>query len=396
VKIIHVAGDARQAAQGSAHECIRPLALAQDARGDDAQVLWVAGPGLPGANDVTAVSIRRVGARGHAGRAIPEPRGGHADASGLPTALLAERNVEVLHCHAARSLGPAVRSAAQQRRIPYVLHLHGGDAEWPETGAGDAAGGGLGRLRAAILGSRRILADAGLVLVASDADRERVLTEKPRGRVEILPRGVDAARFRGGNRARGRLRLGLPADATVLLTIAPIDPGQNQEVLVDVLVAEPNAHAVLAGPVGVSGYDDRIRIRARAFGVEARLCFASAAALAGSDVPDLYAASDVLVLPSAKEACPSIVLEAWAACLPVIAANSAGFADLRSGNTGLFVPAGDGKALAAAVARVLGDETLRGGFAGRGARLVAIRYDWAAVAARVDVLYREAGAGKPG
>jgi glycosyltransferase involved in cell wall biosynthesis len=64
------------------------------------------------------------------------------------------------------------------------------------------------------------------------------------------------------------------------------------------------------------------------------------------------------------------------------------------GDTGLVVETGDTKALSAAVSRVLRDETLRCGLTGRAVRLVAVRHDWPAVTARLDGLYREAGAGE--
>jgi glycosyltransferase involved in cell wall biosynthesis len=404
MKVLHVARRQPHSAHDAADTCVRAIARSQCERGDDAQILRAADSDAPvsaRANDVTVVSVRRVGSRGAEGRALPEPPGEDVTAAGLLRALLAGRGVEVFHCHAARVLGATVRSAAVRRRVPYVLHLHAGDESWPEGGTDGATpetvlGGGLGRLKSAFLGTGRVLTDAALVLVTSVPERDRILAKNPRGRVEVLPEGVDAARFRGGNRARGRLRLGLPAEAPVLLTIAPIDPKQNQEALVDILAAARSAHAVLAGPLGASGYDDRIRIRARAFGVEERVHFASGAHAAGHDVPDLLAAADAFVLPSALGPDRFVLLQAWAAGLPVVAASAAGLADLVNGDTGLIVAAGDAKALAAGVTRVLSDETLRGGLAGRGVRLVATRYDWAAVTARLDVLYREAGAGKPG
>jgi glycosyltransferase involved in cell wall biosynthesis len=400
VKILHVARHEPQSARDAIETCVRALARAQHERGDEAQILWAADSGIPGtsrANDVTVVSVRRVGSRGTAGRAIPEAHGEDVTTAGLLRALLAERGVGVFHCHAAQVLGASVRAAAARRRVPYVLHLHTGDDGWPEDGAVNGSpetvlGGGFGRLKAAFLGTGRVLSEAALVLVASAPDRDRILAKSFRGRIEILPEGVDAARFRSGNRGRGRLRLGLPVDAPVVLTIAPIDPEQNQEALVDVLAAVKAGHAVLAGPLGATGYDDRIRVRARAFGVEERMHFATATNPAGNDLADLLAAADAFVLPSSHAPDRSVVLQAWAAGLPVVAASAAGLADLVNGDTGLVVEPGSAKALAAAVTRVLADETLRGGLAGRGVRLVATRYDWAAVTARLDALYREAGA----
>jgi glycosyltransferase involved in cell wall biosynthesis len=399
VKIAHVVGRPAQAFHDGA-ESVRALARLQQARGDEARVLWVADPDAPGPNDVTAVSVRRFAAHGAAGRAAPEPRGEDVPFSGLLRALLAENGPDVLHCHAASSLGATVRTAAMRRRIPYVIHLHGGDAEWPSPGSGSgrtegpaARAVGWGRLQAALFGERRILDDAALILTDSIADRERALAEAPGCRVEALPRGVDVAAIRAGNGSRARARLGIPDDVPVLLTIGPIGPRQNQEALVDVLVAMPAAHVILAGSVEAPGYDDRLRVRARAFAVEMRMHDAGPAALRAPGFADLYAAANAFVLPFREGASDGSVLEAWAACVPVVVTRcSAGL--VVDGDTGLVVETGDTKVLSAAVSRVLHDETLRCGLTGRALRLVAMRHDWPAVTARLDGLYREAGAGE--
>jgi glycosyltransferase involved in cell wall biosynthesis len=289
-----------------------------------------------------------------------------------------------------------------RRRIPYVIHLHGGDAEWPDRGSDSGrtegpAGraGGWGRIQAALFGERSVLHDAALILTDSIADRERALSEAPGRRVEALPRGVDAAAIRGGNRGRARARLGIPDDVPALLTIGPIGPQQNQEALVDVLVAMPAAHVILTGPVETPGYDDKLRVRSRAFGVESRMHDAGPAALQASGFADLYAAANVVVLPFREGSSDGPVLEAWAACVPVVVTRSS--TDLVvDGDTGLVVAAGDTKALSASVIRVLRDETLRCGLTGRAVRLVAVRHDWPAVTARLDGLYREAGVTEKG
>lgn len=401
MKIAHVVRRPPRAFHDGA-ENVRTLARLQQTRGDDARVLWVADPDTPDPSDVTAVSVRRVAAHGSAGRTIPEPRGEHVTFAGLLHALLAEHGPDLLHCHAARSLGATVRTAATRRRIPYVIHLHGGDAEWPDRGSGSGrtegpAGraGGWGRIQAALFGERSVLHDAALILTDSIADRERVLSEAPGRRVEALPRGVDAAAIRGGNRTRARARLGIPDDVPVLLTIGPIGPQQNQEALVDVLVAIPAAHVILTGPVETPGYDDKLRVRSRAFGVESRMHDAGPAALQASGFADLYAAANILVLPFREGPSDGPVLEAWAACVPVVVTRSS--TDLVvDGDTGLVVAAGDNKALSASVIRVLRDETLRCGLTGRAVRLVAVRHDWPAVTARLDGLYREAGVSEKG
>jgi glycogen(starch) synthase len=67
-------------------------------------------------------------------------------------------------------------------------------------------------------------------------------------------------------------------------------------------------------------------------------------------MPELYHASDAVVLPSFLESCPLTALEAMSAGTPLIAADVGGVSEVvRDGETGWLFPAGDARALAARV-----------------------------------------------
>jgi glycosyltransferase involved in cell wall biosynthesis len=92
-----------------------------------------------------------------------------------------------------------------------------------------------------------------------------------------------------------------------------------------------------------------------------RLGVAEAVSLLGfrRDVPALLDAVDLLVHPALMEGFGYVLVEAMAAGKPVVAAAASNIPEVVSeGETGLLFPPGDGAALRAAVARVLGDATL--------------------------------------
>ena len=86
------------------------------------------------------------------------------------------------------------------------------------------------------------------------------------------------------------------------------------------------------------------------------------------------------MLPSLAEGFGLVLIEAMAAGVPVIATDVPGIRDVvRDGVTGLLVPPGDPAALAAAVARLSADPTLRHRLTTAARADVRDRFTWAAV-----------------
>jgi len=142
-----------------------------------------------------------------------------------------------------------------------------------------------------------------------------------------------------------------------------------------------------AGLVVVGDGPDAARVR--------RLAASSARAdritLAGfvqhTAVPGVLASLDVLVLPSVYEEMGSVLVEAMAAGLPVVASDVGGIPEVvRHGETGLLVPPGDVDALTAALDRLVADPELRARLAA-GARACAADYSWPSLAVRVAAVY---------
>jgi glycosyltransferase involved in cell wall biosynthesis len=111
-----------------------------------------------------------------------------------------------------------------------------------------------------------------------------------------------------------------------------------------------------------------------------------------ADVPAWLAAADVLVLPSVYEELGSVLLEAMAAGLPVVASAVGGIPDAL-GPAGRLVPAGDPAALAAAVDEVLDDPALAAELTAA-ARRRAAAFSWDTLAGQVLEVYRQVVEGR--
>ncbi|MEQ6901074.1 glycosyltransferase family 4 protein [Nocardioides sp. YIM 152588] len=110
--------------------------------------------------------------------------------------------------------------------------------------------------------------------------------------------------------------------------------------------------AVLA-LVGGGELEDDLRKRVADLGLHDAVRFAGVR----SDMPDVYRAADVVLLPSTHgENLPTVVMEAGASGKPVVASAIGGIPDMVvPGETGLLVPPHDPAAIADAVAGLLAD-----------------------------------------
>lgn len=237
-------------------------------------------------------------------------------------------------------------------------------------------GPAAGALARAFGGPRTHLAFTSRALRADFA----ALAPAVAARAVVEPMGVDAAALRfAGGRARARAELGLPDDAFVVLCLARLVPVKG----VDVLLA---AHRGLAGvTLLVAGAGpEHPRLHADA-GPAARFL----GSVGGAARARALAAADCLCLPSRvlpggrSEGAPTVILEAQAVGLPVVASRVGGAPDLvRPEEDGLLVPPDDPAALRAALARLRADAALRARLAA-GARAVGPARDWTAVGPRL-------------
>ncbi len=181
-----------------------------------------------------------------------------------------------------------------------------------------------------------------------------------------IPNGIDTGRFhRPGARGPWRQANGFAEEDVLVVSVARLDPQKEPVRLIEAFAAfaTGDAHGRLL-MAGDGALRDEARSRAEALGIAGRVHFLGVR----SDVADLLAAADVFALASSWEGHPISVMEAMAAGLPVVATAVGGVPELvDDGVTGLLVPAGDSRALAAALASLVTDAGRRREF-GRAAR----------------------------
>jgi glycosyltransferase involved in cell wall biosynthesis len=201
---------------------------------------------------------------------------------------------------------------------------------------------------------------AGRVIAVSHAVRGYLVAQGMRAdRIDVVYNGIDPGRYRLAlTREAARDRLGLGREAIVFAVVGHFSTRKGHAVFLDAAarIADcSTAHLYLFAGEGQER--QHLERQAKRLALAERVIFTGFLA----DILPVYAAADVVVLPSiAGEGLPRALLEAGFLGRPVIGTRLSGTPEfVEDGLTGLIVPPGDVPALADAMLRLGQDPPLR-------------------------------------
>ena len=221
--------------------------------------------------------------------------------------------------------------------VPFVYRSIGDPTYWVAPGARRAAVGMLHRR-----------AQRHVALWHGAAEQLASRYRLPQSRIDVVPNAVPAGQFpraSDGDRQRARARLGLAPDASCVAAVGALSTEKDL----------PSLLAALEGldVVGLIAGD----------GPERGALHRKAEAMHGADVRflgavehpgDVYAAADLLVLPSRTEGMPAAVIEAGLTGTPAVATAVGALPEmLDHGRTGFLVQPADPAGLARTIREAL-------------------------------------------
>ena len=169
------------------------------------------------------------------------------------------------------------------------------------------------------------------VITVSEETRRHYIAQSgiPSEKLSTIYNGIDPDRFRrlefGLERIAVREEFHIPLDANLLTTIAVLRPQKGIEYMIralpTVLESHPNTYYLIAGD---GSHRDILAAETENLGVRDRVIFAGTR----RDVPQLLAASDVFVLPTLTEALPTVLAEAMASHVPIVASAVGGVPEM--------------------------------------------------------------------
>lgn len=311
---------------------------------------------------------------------------------GILSRAAAEGPYDLVHAHYWLS-GQVGLEASARWGVPLVVSFHTlGAVKNRALGTMD----GLeppARLQA----ERDAIAGADRILVPTSAELDNVvrLYDAAPGRVRIVHPGVDTASFSPRPKDEALRRLGL-SGRTVILFLGRLQPLKGPDVAIRAAAEamrrglSPDAVLViLGGPSGAGGraYVDGLRRLAAREGLAERVLFLDPRP--HQELPWVYSAADVLLMPSRSESFGLVALEAQACSVPVVAASVGGLRHVvEDGGTGFLVEGHEPSGYADRLLRILGEPALAGE-QGRAGRRRAATFGWDGATEGVLDVYAE-------
>jgi glycosyltransferase involved in cell wall biosynthesis len=293
-----------------------------------------------------------------------------------------DRQVDVAHLHGV--FGPTNNHLASKLAVPFVISPHGGYA------AGTMA---YSRRRKAVfrlLFELPMLRRAAIVCALTPQEEVEVRRFGVRGPVSVIPNGV----VQPGDDLDGsafRAELGLDAETRLAVYAGRLDVWLKRlDCVVEAVASSERWHVAMVGG-DFRGGAERLRTLAADLGAEARVHLPEPRR--GRALEEVLAAADLFVLLSRSEGMGLALLEAMAVGTPgVVSSEVEGLLGVDAAGAGWVTEPDELPELL----RRLGDVDAAA-WEGRGvaARALARRYDWSAVGAAYEEVYREVLVGRP-
>ncbi len=192
----------------------------------------------------------------------------------------------------------------------------------------------------------------GVITVSHDLLRTARFLGVRKDHSTAILNGCDTSRFRPRDRIAARESVGIPQDQEAVVYVGRLDVRKGLIELIEAVallrLTRPKLHLYIVGEGSDRPKLNEAAIRSE---VETHVTFVPSCTTDG--VALWMAASDLVTLPSYKEGCPNVVLEALAAGRPVVATNVGGIPELMDEKSGRLVPPHDAKTLAKALDEVL-------------------------------------------
>jgi len=216
----------------------------------------------------------------------------------------------------------------------------------------------------------------------------------PPKRIEVIPTGIDTELFSPQNVQHTTLRkkLAIHPDEKLLLTIAKLHKTKGLCYLIKACAKLKESEPRLRFKLFILGKGPE---KANLLGLIekyglVRNCILLEHHFPHQELPAIYKACDLFVLPSTYEQLGNVLIEATSMEKPIVCSKVGGMTDIvKDGVNGLLVPPANPKALAKAILKLLEDPDLASEMGKEGRRIAESRFHYLVTAKRTLEVYKE-------
>ncbi|HET7143044.1 MAG TPA: glycosyltransferase [Anaerolineales bacterium] len=236
---------------------------------------------------------------------------------------LTRKHFDVLHAHSPLTVGLLAYFTASTKNLPLIYTYHTSITDYTHY---LKIIGGTGVIRHAARWFSTTSTNLGDQIVVPSPKFQRLLLEqKVTKPIHTIPNGIDLSNFKSAkNPGSFRARLGLKADAPILLSVGRVDPEKRLDFLIDAFARMadrvPQAQLVFAGDGSAR---KKLEEHAAATNVNDRIHFLGMVNRA--ELPDLLHDATIFLSASTTEVHPISVIEAIASGLPLVAVQDEAF-----------------------------------------------------------------------
>lgn len=309
--------------------------------------------------------------------------------------LIADFKPDIVHSHSAKP-GAIGRMAAKAMNVPVIVHTYHGHVFHSY----------FHPLKTKIfINIERKLGRKTDAIIAISQQQKKELTVDfniaPENKFRVIPLGLDLDKFqtnREEKRLAFRSSFGIKEDDIVLTITGRLVPIKNQVLFLEGIkhLLQNSRQTIKAFIVGDGESRTLLEEKARQLNIgfstekdtrhDQPLVFTSWR----SDIDHINAGSDIIVLTSFNEGTPVSLIEAQAACKPVVSTRVGGIEDVvKDKETGLLSDINDTTTFCANLLKMTEDKELRCKFGQAGEEYVTTRYSYRRLVSDMSGLYHE-------
>ncbi|XOV66921.1 MAG: glycosyltransferase [Fluviicola sp.] len=301
--------------------------------------------------------------------------------------IIREFKPHIVHTHASKA-GALGRKAADACKVPVIVH----------TFHGHVFHSYFGKVKTRVFKEieKNLAKKSHAIIAISNRQKEELCDIHKvckRNKTHVIPLGFDLKPFndkRIHERDSKRKELGVSEDTIAIAIVGRFAPIKNHDLFFDSMekvLASTNKKLQLF-VVGDGSERESIENRA----AELNKKYPNVVRLTSwiTDIASFNAAMDLICLTSHNEGTPVSLIEAQAACIPVVSTDVGGVRDIvKDGDTGYVVPVNDSEVFSEKVLELVENEKKRQKMSQNGWTFVKDTFNYNTLALNMDKLYKE-------